>query len=161
MYTGSFTFWLVVGIHRNRVARGSKCNDHRRASVTFCVDNTGNPDQTCAWGDIQGVDNRRAMRLAMDPHNQPKCKRQYQQQHVLRLWQQSPGEHSLHASRGAEDLSTMVNREAAALVQGHHHSKPVPLLSRGTCTVCCTGILTGLLADKGNPATPPCVKNHT
>jgi hypothetical protein len=31
----------------------------------------------CAGGDIQGVDNRRAMRLAMDPHNQPKCKRQY------------------------------------------------------------------------------------
>jgi hypothetical protein len=37
---------------------------------TFRVDHTGNPDQMCAGGDIQGVDNRRAMRLAMDPHNQ-------------------------------------------------------------------------------------------
>jgi hypothetical protein len=43
----------------------------------FRVDHTGNPDQLCAGGDVHGVDNRRAMRLAMDPHNQPQCKRQY------------------------------------------------------------------------------------
>jgi hypothetical protein len=54
----SFTFWLVVGIHRIRVALGSKRNDNRRARVTFRVDYTGNPDQMCAGGDIHGVDNR-------------------------------------------------------------------------------------------------------
>jgi hypothetical protein len=49
--------WLPVGVHRIRVAWGSKWNDNRRASVTFRVDHTGNPDQMWAGGDIRGVDN--------------------------------------------------------------------------------------------------------
>jgi hypothetical protein len=61
----------------------------------------------CAEGDIQGVNNRGAMRLAMDPHNQPTNQGV---NNSITPWLQSQAPSSSHAPGNLSKALSMVSR---------------------------------------------------